>query len=241
VLFASDGQASPTPSQTSARSHAPAEARHSAVLFASAGQVAAVPLQFSARSQTPAEARHSVLADSNAHEIVQQVPGVPFAAPRSQSSPVSTVPLPQTCAYASPAHRQVATHATASATHAGRISRGNLLKLKTLMYEICQQPPAPRPRLLSARRTSPTSRARKPGLGGPNRRSHSPPFRLRIASKKGGRCLHGDVPACPCLPQLRTSCKGKRGKRGTMVKWSSFVRHVAQTAHGVRLAARRAS
>ena len=50
-----------TPSQTSATSQAPAEARHSAVLLASAGQLLPTPSQISARSQAPAEARHSAV------------------------------------------------------------------------------------------------------------------------------------------------------------------------------------
>ena len=66
VLFASAGQSSPTPSQLSARSQTPAEARHCAVLFASAGQSSPTPSQLSARSQTPAEARHCAVLFASA-------------------------------------------------------------------------------------------------------------------------------------------------------------------------------
>jgi hypothetical protein len=46
-----------TPSQLSATSQSPAEARHTAVLFASGGQLSVDPSQFSATSHTPADAR----------------------------------------------------------------------------------------------------------------------------------------------------------------------------------------
>src|SRR5206468_827193 len=65
---ASAGQSLVAPSQLSARSHTPAEARHEAVLFASAGQSLVAPSQLSARSHTPAEARHwAVLFESVGH------------------------------------------------------------------------------------------------------------------------------------------------------------------------------
>ena len=54
------GQLSLTPSQTSATSQTPADARQVAVLLASLGQVFADPLQTSAESHAPAEARQVV-------------------------------------------------------------------------------------------------------------------------------------------------------------------------------------
>src|SRR5205823_3154335 len=91
----SAGQALLAPSQLSATSQAPAAGRQTAVLFASAGQVALDPVQVSATSHAPAAARHTVALEANWQEAVQQEPGVPFPAPRSQSSPGSVVPSPQ--------------------------------------------------------------------------------------------------------------------------------------------------
>jgi len=59
-----------TPSQLSAESHTPVDARHCAVLFASAGQAPLVPVQLSAVSQTPAEARHGVPTATLLHAVV---------------------------------------------------------------------------------------------------------------------------------------------------------------------------
>src|SRR5207245_11206715 len=80
----SAGQALLAPSQLSATSQAPAAGRQTAVLFASAGQVALDPVQVSATSHAPAAARHTVALEANWQEAVQQEPGVPFPAPRSQ-------------------------------------------------------------------------------------------------------------------------------------------------------------
>ena len=57
------GQLLLTPSQNSAESHTPAEARHTAVLLASAGHGALEPVQFSARSHAPADGRQTVALD----------------------------------------------------------------------------------------------------------------------------------------------------------------------------------
>jgi len=70
VLFVSAGQSLLTPLQLSATSHAPAEERQTAVLFASAGQAPLVPVQLSAVSQTPAEARHGVPTATLLHAVV---------------------------------------------------------------------------------------------------------------------------------------------------------------------------
>jgi hypothetical protein len=58
-LFASVGQVAALPGQPSARSHSPAEPRHSVVVGskASAGQLVLVPVHVSATSHTPATAR----------------------------------------------------------------------------------------------------------------------------------------------------------------------------------------
>src|SRR5439155_601181 len=66
-----------------------------AALPASAGQVSLVPVQLSARSHSFTAARQTVPLVTKRHDAEQQEPAVPFAAPRSQSSPASTVPLPQ--------------------------------------------------------------------------------------------------------------------------------------------------
>src|SRR6478735_2977830 len=55
-----------TPSQLSATSQTPVDARHWAVLLASLGQVLPEPLQTSTESQTPAEARQVVPFGSTA-------------------------------------------------------------------------------------------------------------------------------------------------------------------------------
>src|SRR5207249_12052596 len=62
--FPSAGHAALAPVQVSARSHAPAAARHTvlAAWNASAGQAALVPSQVSVTSQTPAAARHTLPA-----------------------------------------------------------------------------------------------------------------------------------------------------------------------------------
>src|SRR6187549_2573227 len=62
----SAGQALPTPSQLSATSQTPVEARHCAVLLASLGQNFDDPSHASVRSQTPAEARQVVPFGSTA-------------------------------------------------------------------------------------------------------------------------------------------------------------------------------
>jgi hypothetical protein len=54
-----------TPSQFSAMSQAPADARHCPVLFASGGQAAEVPVQSSSLSQMPADARQTVVDEAN--------------------------------------------------------------------------------------------------------------------------------------------------------------------------------
>ena len=69
-----------------------------AVLFASAGQVSLAPSQVSARSQTPADARHSRAVLLNVQLLVQHDPAVPFSPPWSHCSllapQVSMTPLP---------------------------------------------------------------------------------------------------------------------------------------------------
>src|SRR4029450_4976973 len=62
--------------------------------LASAGQTALTPLHVSAMSHASAAGRHSWVAGRKAHVAEQQTPGVPFVAPKSHSSPGSTVPLP---------------------------------------------------------------------------------------------------------------------------------------------------
>src|SRR5678815_360568 len=62
----SAGQLSPTPSQLSATSQAPAEARHCAVLLPAVGQNLEEPSQASAVSQTPTDARQVVPFGSTA-------------------------------------------------------------------------------------------------------------------------------------------------------------------------------
>jgi hypothetical protein len=66
-----------------------------AALTASAGHVALEPVQLSARSHSLAAARHTVPLGTKRHEAEQHEPAVPFDTPWSQSSPASTVPLPQ--------------------------------------------------------------------------------------------------------------------------------------------------
>src|SRR5436190_321066 len=99
--FASGGQAVLDPSQVSALSQTSPAARHtvSAVLTASAGQLPLLPGQVSATSHTPAAARQTVAAFTKRHEAEQHELAVPFDAASSQSSPASTMPLPQ---FASP-------------------------------------------------------------------------------------------------------------------------------------------
>src|SRR5438046_4392993 len=58
-------QPSLTPSQCSAGSQLPADARHSAVLFASGGHVELSPVQLSATSHTPPALRQTVVAGAN--------------------------------------------------------------------------------------------------------------------------------------------------------------------------------
>src|SRR5438093_317154 len=99
--FASVGQVVLDPSQVSALSQTSTAARHtvSAVLTASAGQLPLLPGQVSATSHTPAAARQTVAAFTKRHEAEQHELAVPFDDPSSQSSPASTMPLPQ---FASP-------------------------------------------------------------------------------------------------------------------------------------------
>src|SRR6266404_4540147 len=66
-----------------------------AALTASAGHVALEPVQLSATSQSFAAARQTVVLGTKRQEAEQQEPAVPFDAPWSQSSPASTMPLPQ--------------------------------------------------------------------------------------------------------------------------------------------------
>ena len=61
----------------------------------SGGQLVSVPVHDSARSHAPAAARHTVPASAKAHEEVQQVLAAPFEVPRSHCSPSSTPPSPQ--------------------------------------------------------------------------------------------------------------------------------------------------
>jgi hypothetical protein len=61
---------------------------------ASAGQAALLPVHVSATSQAPAAARHIVPAAANVQLAAQHEPAAPLLAPRSQSSPASTTPLP---------------------------------------------------------------------------------------------------------------------------------------------------
>jgi hypothetical protein len=61
----------------------------------SAGQAPLDPLQVSAKSQAPALARHVVPDVTNVQVDVQQELLVPFAEPWSQDSPVWTVLSPQ--------------------------------------------------------------------------------------------------------------------------------------------------
>src|SRR5436309_1768331 len=95
------GQVVLDPSQVSALSQTSTAARHtvSAVLTASAGQLPLLPGQVSATSHTPAAARQTVAAFTKRHEAEQHELAVPFDDPASQSSPASTMPLPQ---FASP-------------------------------------------------------------------------------------------------------------------------------------------
>jgi hypothetical protein len=75
---ASVGQLLVLPSQLSATSHIPTEARHSVVAgnFESVGHVGEMPLHVSAASQVPAAARHTVVAGTNA--FVGHVAAVPL-------------------------------------------------------------------------------------------------------------------------------------------------------------------
>src|SRR5207249_9842559 len=66
-----------------------------AAFTVSAGHVALEPVQLSVTSHSFAAARQTVPLVTKRHEAEQQEPAVPFDAPRSQSSPASTVPLPQ--------------------------------------------------------------------------------------------------------------------------------------------------
>src|SRR5438132_888701 len=62
----------------------------------SAGHVALEPVQVSGRSHSPAAARQVFALLAKVQLFLQHEPAAPFnALPRSQSSPVSTVPLPQ--------------------------------------------------------------------------------------------------------------------------------------------------
>src|SRR5437899_3056460 len=62
---------------------------------ASLGQVVPVPVQLSATSHSFAAARQTVVLGTKRHAAEQQEPAVPFDAPWSQSSPASTMLLPQ--------------------------------------------------------------------------------------------------------------------------------------------------
>jgi len=82
--------------QNSAGSQAPVDARHMFVLWASEGHELLEPLQTSAMSHAPADARHVVVLVANVQSMQH--------APPSQSSPLSTMPLPQLISVSVGAH-----------------------------------------------------------------------------------------------------------------------------------------
>jgi len=94
VLLASAGQAALAPSQLSATSHTPAEARHSTVAgwTASAGQAALTPSQLSATSHGPAAARHSAVLFTSAGQAAL-VPVQVSATSQAPAAARQTVPL----------------------------------------------------------------------------------------------------------------------------------------------------
>src|SRR5207248_6487994 len=88
---ASAGQLSLTPSQLSARSQAPAEARQTAVLLASMGQAPELPVQLSAKSHWPAAGRQVKLEGSKmSTQVVALVPVQWSAVSSSQAPPCET-------------------------------------------------------------------------------------------------------------------------------------------------------
>ena len=101
VTSTSPGQAALVPSQLSATSHSPAEARHRvpADFFASTGQALLLPVQVSATSQVPATARQLVPADffASAGQVVE-VPVQVSAASQTSAAARQVVPaLPAAC------------------------------------------------------------------------------------------------------------------------------------------------
>jgi hypothetical protein len=101
----------------------PAEAARQTVpagLTPSGGQLGLLPVQTSLTSQaSPVEAtRHTIPALRNVQPDVQHDAAVPFAIPWSQSSPLSTTPLPhRACAAA----LQTANNASATIEHSATV------------------------------------------------------------------------------------------------------------------------
>src|SRR5438445_716974 len=94
AFLASDGQALLVPVQVSARSHSPAAARHSVPAWpAGCWQRLLLPLQVSVVHGLPSSV-HAVPFALNVQSAAQHEPAVPFAAPSSHCSGLSTTPLP---------------------------------------------------------------------------------------------------------------------------------------------------